>query len=69
MFDKNLFRAAVVAKGKTMSDVADEIHVSNATMSKKVNGHSEFTRKEIQEICDFLEVDDPVPIFFAERLA
>lgn len=68
MFDKNLFRAAVVAKGKTMSDVANEIHVSNATMSKKVNGHSEFTRKEIQEICNFLEIENPMPIFFAPQL-
>lgn len=69
MFNKNLFKAAIAAKGTTMRDVAREIHISNTSMSKKVNGKSEFTRKEIQEICDFLEVDDPTPIFFAERLA
>lgn len=48
MFNRDLFRAKVVERGKTMRDAATAIGCSEATLSRKVNGLSDFTRNEIQ---------------------
>lgn len=48
MFNRDLFRAKIVANGKTMKDAATAIGCSEASLSRKVNGTSDFTRNEIQ---------------------
>ena len=65
MFDKLKFRAAIAGKGKTMKDVAIATGVSESTLYRKVNGVSQFSREEIQTICQYLELDSPIEIFFA----
>ena len=69
MFNKNKFMAALALKGKTLQDVAIFLNKNASTISKKVNGHSEFTRKEIQLLCVFLDLESPVDIFFSEEVA
>lgn len=67
MFKKELFRAKVIERGKTMRDAAIAIGCSEATLSRKINGISDFTRNEIQlfrQAFD-LSVDDVEHIFFA----
>ena len=68
MFNKLEFKAAVVENGKTMADVAKYLNINEATLSRKVNGITEFSREEIQKICEFLKLDSPVDIFFAKEL-
>ena len=68
MFNKLKFKAAVVENGKTMADVAKYLNINEATLSRKVNGITEFSREEIQKICEFLNLESPVDIFFAKEL-
>lgn len=68
MFNKLKFKAAVIEKGKTIADVAEYLGINESTLYRKINGTSEFSRDEIQNICAFLELDSPLEIFFANKL-
>ena len=68
MFNELKFKAAVVENGKTMADVAKYLNINEATLSRKVNGITEFSREEIQKMCKVLKLDSPVDIFFAKEL-
>lgn len=68
MFNKLKFKATMVEKGKTMSELAKYLKINESTLYRKINGVSEFSRDEIQEICCFLDLDSPVDIFFAKKL-
>lgn len=68
MFQKNLFKAQLKVKRKTVKDVAEAVGINEVTLYRKMNGTSDFTRNEIQMIRQYLnlqaeEVDE---IFFAE---
>lgn len=67
MFKKDLFRAKVMECGKTMRDAAVAMGCSEATLSRKINGISDFTRNEIQLFRQAfnLSPDDVEHIFFA----
>ena len=71
MFDRYAFRAKVIEKKRRLSDVADAICVNPVTLSRKMNGESEFTRAEIQKIKDYLcmSSEDVDRIFFSKELA
>jgi len=71
MFDKNKFKGAVVARGKTVEGMADVMGVNAATLYRKINGASDFTRQEIQAVRFALSLtdDDVMDIFFAPELA
>lgn len=68
MFDTRRFRAQVILAGLTMRQVAAELGIDEATLYRKMNGTSDFYRKELQQLCQILKIEDPVPIFFAEEL-
>lgn len=57
MFNKNKFKARVVELGLNIEDVAKEISINPATLYRKINGETEFTRKEIQELRIVLDLD------------
>lgn len=68
MFQDNLFKAQLKVKRRTVKDIAEAVGVSEATLYRKINGTSDFTRNEIQLIRQYLnlcaeEVDE---IFFAD---
>lgn len=67
MFNKNKFRAKVYERGQTLEKVADFIGKNPATITRKLNGESEFTRNEIQQLISFLNLSDEEvkDIFFA----
>lgn len=69
MFDKKRFKAAVVLAGLTLRQVAIELNIDEATLYRKMNGESDFYRREIQQLCDILEIKNPADIFFAQELA
>ena len=60
---KNKIRAAMILKGYTQADVAKALGVGGSTLSKKLNGHSDFTLPECIRIAKLLgrTLDD---IFF-----
>ncbi|WP_414601403.1 helix-turn-helix domain-containing protein [Gemmiger sp.] len=67
MFRQNLFKAKLIENDMTTRDMAGIIGCNEATLYRKMNGVSDFTRNEIQLIKQALnlssaEVED---IFFA----
>lgn len=67
--NKALLEYEIKRRGLTTAQVAEYIGINRSTFSKKCNGHSEFTQSEIKNIIQYLEIDDPVPIFFAEEVS
>lgn len=68
MFDKKLFKASVVLAGFTLRQVAVELNIDEATLYRKMNGESDFYRREIQQLCSLLRIKDPAAIFFASEI-
>lgn len=48
MFDRKRFRAKVIEKGLTLQKIAEIMGIKEATLYRKMNGDSDFTRNEIQ---------------------
>ena len=68
MFNKKAFQLAVVSADMTYEDVAKAIGINSSTLYRKTTGQSEFTRSEIQKICEVLEIESPMDIFFTNEL-
>jgi transcriptional regulator with XRE-family HTH domain len=68
MFNQKKFKALLVMKGKTMQNIADLLGINQATLYRKINGNSDFYRREIQAICNYLKIEDPNEIFFAQEI-
>ena len=66
MFDKNKFKAAIVAAGKTAKDVAAVLGVNESTFYRKIANNGAFSREEIQKMNDYLNIENPHDIFFAD---
>ena len=71
MFNKMLFLGMVKAAGYSLTTLAAELSMNNATLYRKVNGISDFTRSEIQSIRRILGLDTDMAerIFFAMKSA
>ena len=69
MFNYKRFKAALILNDKTLKDVSDALKINEATLYRKCHGKSEFTRKEIQEICTYLNLESPVGVFFDQELS
>lgn len=68
MFMVNLFKAKLKEMNKSVPDIAAVIGVNQATLHRKMNGTSDFTRNEIQLMRYALGLTDEEMknIFFAE---
>jgi hypothetical protein len=71
VFDRNLFRATVLMRGMKLEGVASELGINPATLYRKINGITEFTRMEIQLLRHTLKLSpgEADAIFFAKELA
>jgi DNA-binding Xre family transcriptional regulator len=49
-------REKIKIKYGNLLDFSEEIGINKATLSKKMNGKSEWTRSEIEKICSLLEI-------------
>lgn len=65
----NKLRGVMAAHGETGGTLADAIGITYQSLSKKLNGHSEFTRSEIYTISSRygLTADEIVDIFFDDE--
>lgn len=66
MFNRNLFKAAVVKNGLTLKQVAEKIGVAEPTLYRKMSGESDFSRQEIVELKKILNLteSEAYSIFF-----
>ena len=69
MFKENELRAQIKRANKTNKEVAAHLGIDESTLYRKIKANGNFTREEINKLVEFLKIDDPREIFFAERLA
>ena len=54
------FKLAIAGKGLTLKDVAAVIGTTESTLSKKINGDSDFYLSEIRAICRTFGLDQSI---------
>lgn len=67
--NKALLRYTMEMKQVGVDELCAFIGISKSAFYKKINGKSEFTRGEIEKICQRLDLSSPVEIFFAEKVS
>lgn len=74
--NKNALKSKMALLGMTADDLLKRlseknVHMVKSTLWKKMNGKSEFTRKEIMAISEVLEMDDSgiMDVFFNEKVS
>ncbi len=69
MFNRTEFDVAMIRKHAKYSDLAKALDIHISTLYRKLENNGDFDRQQIATIMDFLDVDDPNPIFFEKELA
>ena len=67
----NLLKAQMLLRNKKISDVAQELNISKSALYRKLNGKSDFTRREIYKLMNFLQIEptEAMSIFFNEKVS
>ncbi len=60
---------AMKAKGIKAKEMQESLGMSRTAFYRKSRGISEFTLSEIQKICEILQLDSPVGIFFNVKVS
>lgn len=67
MINRNKLRAEIVKNGYTQADVAKKLDISEKTfISRMKNGV--FKTNEVEILVDFLGIEDPMSIFFDQKV-
>ena len=69
MFDKRKFLAQMTLRNVSKKTLAEKLGINEVTLYRKINNDGFFTRKEINTMIEFLAIENPAEIFFAEELA
>jgi ACT domain-containing protein len=64
--NKELLEDKMKKSGKSISDMCEMLEISRSAFYRKRKGISEFTHGEICKIVDYLKLESPVDIFFAQ---
>lgn len=64
MVNSRELKAAMVRKGLTQKQVAQELHITTRTLSLKLK-KGVFGSDEIEALMSILDIKDPMPIFFS----
>ena len=65
MFDYSKLLGRLKEKGLTQDKFAELLGMSGTTLSKKLNGKSEWTQAEINKACEILEINpEEIPVYF-----
>jgi transcriptional regulator with XRE-family HTH domain len=65
----NMLKAQMALKGMNQVKLAAALEISPNALGNKLNGRSDFTRKEIGAMIRLLDIKDPMAIFFAEEVS
>ena len=55
------------SKGLSQAKVAEKIGIDRGTLNKKFCGKLPFLYKEVVDICEVLDIDNPLPYFPTKR--
>lgn len=67
--DKFKLKYEMDRKGISQDQLCEDLKISRSSFYRKCNGKSEFTLTEIQQITDYLQLESPMGIFFAEKVS
>ena len=69
MTDAKLFRSVMALNGQNQNDVAELLGITPVSVSRKLNGESNFTQEEIMKLASTWELTGElmVDIFFKEQ--
>lgn len=67
--DKYKLEYEMKSRGITIEKMCADIHMSRSAFYRKCNGITQFTQGEIQSIVDYIGLDSPMGIFFAEKVS
>lgn len=67
--DRYKLQYEMKVRGITVEILCEAIKMSKTAFYRKCNGKSEFTQSEIQKIVDYLGLESPMGIFFAEKVS
>lgn len=69
--DRNRLKAELVLRGENIEGLAKVLGISKSSAYRKINGESEFSRKEIEEVLSFLGIsaEEGCQIFFAQKVS
>ena len=67
--DKYKLEYEMKSRGITIERMCAELHISRSAFYRKCNGISEFTQSEIQKIVDYIGLDSPMGVFFADKVS
>lgn len=67
--DKALLEYVMKTKGMNRAELCKKIGISLCTFSKKMCGKTQFTLDEVKAIMAALDIKDPTPIFFADKVS
>lgn len=65
MVDTNKLKGLIVERGKTQTEVAKELGITRKAWYDRV-AKKKFDSDEMYKLVKILEIDNPVPIFFAD---
>ena len=57
------------SKGVTIKEMCEVLKISRSAFYRKCRGVSEFTQGEIQKMIDYLKLDNPIEIFFTDKVS
>lgn len=68
---ENILKSLIVLNGKSIPEVANMMNLSKSSLYRKIHGTSEFTRKEITELIDILNIEPykAMEIFFGVKVS
>lgn len=67
MLNKNKLRAEIVKNGYTQADVAKRLGMSEKTFISRMK-RGVFKTDEVEVIVEFLNIEDPMDIFFGQEV-
>lgn len=67
--DKFKLEYEMKSRGITIEKMCSDLHMSRSAFYRKCNGITQFTQSEIQSIVDYIGLDSPMGIFFAEKVS
>lgn len=66
MFNEREFNAQLARKGIKKAELAEYLGMTYTSLYRKIKEDGKFTREELAKIIDYLGIEDPTSIFFAE---
>lgn len=66
MFNEREFNAQLARKGIKKAELAEYLGMTYTNLYRKIKEDGNFTREQMAKIIDYLGIEDPTSIFFAE---